>query len=783
MGPDWQQVTDITNTAAAVAQAAAAWRPSEGKGSEPPAAEEPAVPGSSLAVPAEGGPVTVRGRDRLADQLISQLDAGTGDLCVLASTGGMGKTTLARLVAKRARGAGSERGVWWICAANEERLSGGLVSLARQIGASVADQERIRSHTAPELGDVADRLWDLLEHRRPGWLLVFDGADDPALLGPMDGTGWIRVPRRGTVLVTTRVCDEMRWPNQARLHRIEPLPVKHAVAVLTDLAPHAGDELAAERLAKRLGCLPLALTIAGLYLRREFSAWSTFDEYRSALDVEGAARVIDMSAPGDRQALVTRTWDLSLDALVEHGLRQTRPLMWLLSCFAPDNAVPEALIRPTWRLSPKSGSSGHARHPVAKLLDPDHVSSPDDVVRMYADGMQGLASVGLIEGVDDDGQRWIRLHPLIGEITQATMDAADGAVAVGSDPMWARESAVRVMSATIGAMDAGRADQWPSFHRAAPHVTHLLRNTAPRLDPRWREELLDCAVACATSSMWSRAEQRAEQFALEAMTLGRALGCGESPSYLRLRHVYGWSLREQFRYGEAESELSGVLKEQSASPGGAERDDALRTRHDLAWTLGRLGRWQQAERELRQVLQLRRERLQKTGTTNDDADVLHTRCMICWCVGKQGGWEQAERGYRSVAADRSALLGADHPDTLDTGESLGKTFAWQGKWAQAQAEFDRVAAGRAETLGDDHPDTLLARQLAAYASGQRALLERDRKRRRAAINTLQQILRKQRSIRGDDHPHTRDTQAFLAVLNGRPTPEEHWTEDLPMPPT
>jgi hypothetical protein len=59
--------------------------------------------------------------------------------------------------------------------------------------------------------------------------------------------------------------------------------IEAATNVLMDLAPDAGSWDAAQALAARLGCLPQALRMAGIYLRREFIAWPTFDEYRRAL--------------------------------------------------------------------------------------------------------------------------------------------------------------------------------------------------------------------------------------------------------------------------------------------------------------------------------------------------------------------------------------------------------------------------------------------------------------------------------------------------------------------
>ena len=97
-------------------------------------------------------------------------------------------------------------------------------------------------------GGGIDLVWRLLDHYGPdqqgvnglkvtkGWLLIFDNADDPALLtSPPSSSsssrqgGWLRTPMHGgRVLVTTRVSDPARWPYTARsrwlpnLHWLKP---------------------------------------------------------------------------------------------------------------------------------------------------------------------------------------------------------------------------------------------------------------------------------------------------------------------------------------------------------------------------------------------------------------------------------------------------------------------------------------------------------------------------------------------------------------------------------
>jgi hypothetical protein len=354
---------------------------------------------------------------------------------VLAGAGGMGKSTIARLAARRVRDRDPRRRIWWISAANEERLSAGLVSVARDLGASIADQEAICTHIVAGLGDVADRVWRLLDRGPSRWLLVIDGADEPGLLGPADGTGWVRSTRNGLLLITTRNGDETSWP-EAELTWVRPLSIGAAVDVLTDLAPQAGDRKAAAALAERLGCLPLALGIAGRYLRQDFVSWRTFGEYLRALGTEGTAEVIAACEGPDGGLAVTRSWELSLDALASSGCPQSRPLMWLLSCFAPGNRIPLELI---------TEPADQAIQPVRDLLaSGGHLTTRPWTESCMA-GLQGLQTVGLIQRSDcADGSAGIELHPFIAEVTRAVMGSSEPAQN-GNDPHAVRECAATVI--------------------------------------------------------------------------------------------------------------------------------------------------------------------------------------------------------------------------------------------------------------------------------------------------------------------------------------------------
>ena len=103
--------------------------------------------------------------------------------------------------------------------------------------------------------------------------------------------------------------------------------------MLRDLAPDSGSLRNAMVLSERLGGLPLALHNAGSQLASESVAEQTFKDYARALK-ERFGPLMGRGMDDDR-AIVTKTWELSLDALGARGWPQARPLLRVLSCLAP----------------------------------------------------------------------------------------------------------------------------------------------------------------------------------------------------------------------------------------------------------------------------------------------------------------------------------------------------------------------------------------------------------------------------------------------------------------
>jgi len=109
-----------------------------------------------------------------------------------------------------------------------------------------------------------------------------------------------------------------------------------------------------------------------------------------------------------------------------------------------------------------------------------------------------------------------------------------------------------------------------------------------------------------------------------------------------------------------------------------------------------------------------------------------------------------------LTADLERILGPDHPDTMNTRNSLAAAYLAAGRRSEAVPLFERTLADRERTLGLNHPDTLISRNNLAAAY-------QDAGRVAEAISLLQLTLAARERLLGSGHPVTLNSRGNLAA--------------------
>ncbi|MEU2899249.1 tetratricopeptide repeat protein [Streptomyces sp. NPDC001273] len=687
-----------------------------------PAEPRGAAP-DSVRIPLVGrAPGVLRDRADVMERLRAAVAGPGGGIQVLHGLGGCGKTAVAHTLFTEAVRDHGRVGLW-VNASERVSLRAGMLAVAGDRGA--ADGELAAA--ADGRRAAADLVWHHLDHSAEPWLLVLDNADDPGIL---EEGAWLRPSPSGTVLVTTRHATSPLWrvPGVSS-HRLGVLPLEDASLVLRDLAPDAGTQESARKVARRLGCLPLALTLAGAHLAHQLlESWS-MDEYDRKLSEESTALVDrGASATGGEQSrrLVGRTWQLSLDSLAEGGLPEATALLRLLSFWAAE-PVPLSLLMPV-----AQGGAGL-----------EHLDPPLTAARVEP-ALRALLDHSLIDMVETDGHRCVKAHGvLLDSVAAGVPDAERDLLA---------EAAGRLLRAALP--DGTASSRARSQARLlAPHVTGLL-------DRSHRHGLVT-AESVRTAVRVARLVYEAGDWtaalglaSTAAKTSAEHLG-DENPATIEARSGQGPILFRLGRYAEAADLLRPVHQDalRTLGPHDVRTLDAA---YELQRVLHRLGDLAHARTLLEAVLDGRRHTLGEGHVAT-----LKSRCEMLELRLARDEFDGYTTAAEELTGDCERRLGPDHLVTVWARDALARGLLRSGRGAEAEDLFRRALAGQRAGYGDGHPlvlGVLIQLSRAQYAQG---------KREEAAENA-REVAEQRAGILGEDHPETVAARDWYAEVRAVP---------------
>ena len=542
-------------------------------------------------------------------------------------------------------------------------------------------------------------------------LLVFDNCEEETLLEV-----WRPVSGGCRVLVTSLRANWSPTLGVTALP-LDLLPRADSIELLRRYRPDlAADDPGLDAIADELGDLPLALHLAGSYLRAyraEISLGGYLAELRRADVVQHAsllgAGLEDSPSPTHHVQGVAQTFALCLGRLDREREvdRVAIALLARMACMAPGEPVPRDLL--------------------AKTLE-------EVGLLLRADGLRRLGAAGLVE----EGDGWLRLHRLLVQfVRQEGLDP-------GAQPVVAR--------ALIGCGED--ASQGYLTGAALSAVIPHLVNAAGAAMGATGDELRAAGLCTATGRALYHAGDRgpaAWQWYERALGIReRMLGPDHPDTATSLSDL------ARLFYSRAELDAGRPLLERALGI----RERMLGPDHpDTAFSLNILAGLLRDQGELGAARPLyeRALAIRKWVLGPDHPDTAFSLNGLALLLLAQGDLAAAKPLFERALAIRERTLGPDHPEAAHSLNGLARLLYAQGDLDAAKQLFERALVSFERVLGPGHPRCVVClRDLALVFQGQGDLA--------AAKPLFERALGIRVRVRGPDHPDTGTAFKDLALL-------------------
>lgn len=626
---------------------------------------------------------------------------------IISGIAGIGKTQLAVEFAHR-YGRYFDGGVYWLNFGEEGNPESDVVKCGRNM---VLHPEFGKLELADQLA-LVQRAWQAATPR----LLVFDDCRTEALLEK-----WLPNFGGSQVLVTSW---KSNWIVKAKKVPIRELTAPESERLLADLVPHLGEDTAAE-LAEELGYFPLALWMAGSFLR-------THAEFVGAREYLRELREL---GPGRYQLAVGRNFILSYRRLKDDRRDQLAiSLMQRAACFAPDEPIP-------WRLLAKTmGDDEHG---------PPQLPAPVDV----AQALRRLEELGLMRLTSGGNPL---LHRLVANSVMHVAEEEQTAAA-------ARDSVERAIA--LEAQRVNDEDLPSTLVLWQGHLRYIAENAERKSSKNAGKLLNELGQHLHELGNFEQARLACERAAaVDELVFGP-----EHQKVARDLNSLGLVLLDQGQYAEARQTLERALAINRRVYGNnhhavAEDTNAL----GLVYRIS--GEYSAAKDAFEQALAIDEA---VYGPEHPDVAVrVNNVGMVLRELGDNGA---AKSAFERALAIDEAVYGKDHPRVALRINNLGSVHWNLGEYAAAKDAFQRALDADEKVYGPNHPKIAIRlnnlgrtyHQLGDYASAREAY------GRGLAINER---------VYGADHPYVailvNNLGSTLMALGEHPAAEEAFERAL-----
>jgi tetratricopeptide (TPR) repeat protein len=633
------------------------------------------------------------GREDALQTLARTLLHGAGAALVTQAVQGMGGVGKTQLAVEFAHRYGRFfHGVHWINAAEPETLEAEVAACGRAMGLQPWPEQ------LPDQVGVTLAAWQ----RGGPRLLILDNLEDVATarawLGRLSG-GPLRV------LLTARLAD---WPGDLGLAalRLDTFSPEESRALLEKTSEVSETSEVWDALAERLGHLPLALDLAGRYLKRH--PRKRVAEYVEELDEVLAHRSMrrwreDLGNPTGHDLDLMATFALSWEEVEDPAAQR---LFQMAGTCAPNEPVPCALLERALQTQPEVGFWKRVKRWITggRSMPIDEDACDETLLALTGLGLLTWPPATPLPAPSRNGEggmtSGVVIHPLLAEYarTLSSLDIEEGEAGEGLAALAAALAAM-----TREALETGLPER---FLPLRPHA----RAVASRAEEAGLED---------AGALWNNLGWHLHDVADYA---------GARTAYERALRIFEQMLGPDHpNVATLHNNLGGVLRDQGDLAGAqAAYERALRI-------------WQEAYGD---------EHPQVATAHNNLGSVLHD----------QGDLAGARDAFERALRIDEAVYGPDYPKVAIDVNNLGSVLRDQGDLAGAQEAYERALRIDEAVYGPDHPDV-------AIDVNNLGLVLQDQGDLAGARVAHERALRIDEAVYGSDHPAVaRDVNNLGSVL-------------------
>ncbi|CAE6397764.1 unnamed protein product [Rhizoctonia solani] len=633
---------------------------------------------------------------------------------VLYGLGGGGKTQVALKFAQIHRNKFSEE--FYIDATSVNTIEADLASLA----------------AAKKAGKHYVIAIEWLANREGRWLLIFNNADDTSL----HLRRYLPPCSHGDVLITTRNRQLISYAQGSHAHyQLSHMGMEDGKRLLLNMSGIAWDEAndkLAEAIVTELGCLALAITQAGAYIRvHECGLASYLDMYRVYRGELLEQYRYMTQKPDDYQWTVFTTWRVSLGKIGSRAIE----LLHLLSFMHHDQILEETFRRACVKAE---------LEPMA--VDNEYASAKDVVIGFLSE----------FRSLDGAWYRpaFLRLVTEIRSYSLIDFDATSGTYSI--HPLvryWIRT--------TID-------DNQETEKRTTMLLALSITRDFEAQDYQYRVKLAPHIDALSTQ--YGSNPSIARKFALVYDEAGRfqaAKSLLEGAVEIDKR-IYGlchpdtladtFELANAYHRGgelQAAERLHKIVLEGRIETLGDTHPDTYRARGYLAATYREQARLEEAVK-----IQLEVSEAAKTILGPEARESLLSQYALASTYMYQTQFQTAKDILTRLAEAQKRLLGPAHPDTLNSLELLADVLQSMSEFGDKLEEAEAIATQalemRRQIFGEDHSRTLSCQAVLARIHFRQGQLDRARV-------TQEKIDSIQRRTLGELYVRTRAVRKDLAL--------------------